>query len=305
MAQGVGSGFAKPTTDPNPLNCRPHAVASWLFLPGVRWALITQQRGEAVTYVSEWKPIASVLAHVMAMGLAKDAAKLQLCAAITDGKVGVRLILAADARRGLPQQTVGYPELTIPPRLTPEDIDWTDSVQLIEWPPVTPRSGEPISLLGVRAGHLLDRGISLIEIRVADATRLFGPATNPAPAVLPSGQPWPRSLGVQGHRRFRRQSTNSGQTGSRLTAQEVIIRNLVHSAARGDIRATHALFALRARYQESAETTLMPSDLEAGDRRIIEDYLAKIFASGIAEVPQPPSVETRQSTDGAEVEPAD
>jgi hypothetical protein len=61
-----------------------------------------------------------------------------------------------------------------------------------------------------------------------------------------------------------------------MTAQEVIIHNLVRSAARGDTKAIHTLFALKARYQESAETTLMPSDLEPNDRKIIEEYLAKI-----------------------------
>lgn len=61
-----------------------------------------------------------------------------------------------------------------------------------------------------------------------------------------------------------------------MTAQEVIIRNLVHSAARGDTKAIHALFGLKARYQDSAETTLMPSDLEATDRKIIEEYLGKV-----------------------------
>jgi hypothetical protein len=61
-----------------------------------------------------------------------------------------------------------------------------------------------------------------------------------------------------------------------MTAQEVIIHNLVRNAARGDAKAIHTLFALRARYQESTETTLMPSDLAASDRKIIEEYLAKV-----------------------------
>jgi Family of unknown function (DUF5681) len=63
-----------------------------------------------------------------------------------------------------------------------------------------------------------------------------------------------------------------------MTAQEVIIRNLVHSAARGDTRAIHALFVLKARYQDSADTTLVPSDLDADDRKIIDEYLAKVGA---------------------------
>ncbi len=80
-----------------------------------------------------------------------------------------------------------------------------------------------------------------------------------------------------------------------MTAQEVIIRNLVHSAARGDTRAIHALFALKARYQDSADTTLVPSDLDAGDRKIIEEFLAKVGASGISDPPQPLSSEIEQN----------
>jgi hypothetical protein len=82
-----------------------------------------------------------------------------------------------------------------------------------------------------------------------------------------------------------------------MTAQEVIIRNLVHSAARGDTRAIHALFGLKARYQDGTETTLMPADLEASDRQIIEEYLAKVSAVGTAAVPPAPAVEPREGTD--------
>jgi len=61
-----------------------------------------------------------------------------------------------------------------------------------------------------------------------------------------------------------------------VTAQEVIILNLVRSAARGDLRAIRALFALRESYHDSADTTLNPSDLEAEDRKIIEEHLADL-----------------------------
>ena len=85
-----------------------------------------------------------------------------------------------------------------------------------------------------------------------------------------------------------------------VTAQEVIIRNLVHSAARGDTRAIHALFALKARYQDSAQTALVPSDLDAGDRKIIEEYLAKVGAGHSVDAPaqlpdQPDQENTHQS----------
>jgi Family of unknown function (DUF5681) len=66
-----------------------------------------------------------------------------------------------------------------------------------------------------------------------------------------------------------------------VTAQEVIIRNLVHAAARRDTRAIHTLFALRDRYQDSLETTLDPSQLDADDRKIIDEYLARHDTSNL------------------------
>ena len=73
-----------------------------------------------------------------------------------------------------------------------------------------------------------------------------------------------------------------------MTAEDVIIRNLVNAAARRDMRAIHALFALRDRYQDSAETTLDPADLAAEDRKIIEEYLTRLPASGIEPDSQAP-----------------
>ena len=89
-----------------------------------------------------------------------------------------------------------------------------------------------------------------------------------------------------------------------VTAQEVIIRNLVHAAARRDIRAIHALFSLRDRYHDSAETTLDPTNLESEDHKIIEEHLAGLQASGADRDARTPdgeannSVNQNKSTDG-------
>jgi hypothetical protein len=65
-----------------------------------------------------------------------------------------------------------------------------------------------------------------------------------------------------------------------MTKQEVIIHNLVNAAARGDHKATHTLYALKARYQDSTATTINPSDLDAADREILEDFVARASANG-------------------------
>jgi hypothetical protein len=80
-----------------------------------------------------------------------------------------------------------------------------------------------------------------------------------------------------------------------LTAQEVIIRNLVHAAAKGDTKAVHTLFGLKTRYQESAETTLTPSELGPNDRKIIEEYLAKVSGGGPAAKEHPANDATKNT----------
>jgi hypothetical protein len=65
-----------------------------------------------------------------------------------------------------------------------------------------------------------------------------------------------------------------------MTKQQVIIHNLVNAAARGDAKAIHTLFALKTRYQDSSETAINPSDLDASDRKIIEEYWAKASTDG-------------------------
>jgi len=65
-----------------------------------------------------------------------------------------------------------------------------------------------------------------------------------------------------------------------MTKQQVIIHNLVNAAARGDNKAIHTLFALKTRYQDSSETAINPSDLDASDRKIIEEFIAGASTDG-------------------------
>jgi hypothetical protein len=83
-----------------------------------------------------------------------------------------------------------------------------------------------------------------------------------------------------------------------VTALEVIIRNLVHAAARRDTKAIHALFALKARYQDSAETSVDPDDLELEDRKIIEEHLARLRESSAGADTQKSDDEPDQDANG-------
>jgi hypothetical protein len=62
----------------------------------------------------------------------------------------------------------------------------------------------------------------------------------------------------------------------KVTVQELILLNVMRSAARGDLAAVRVLFAMKERYQDSSATILNPSDLEAEDRKIIEEHLAEL-----------------------------
>jgi hypothetical protein len=66
-----------------------------------------------------------------------------------------------------------------------------------------------------------------------------------------------------------------------MTAQEVIIKNLVHAAARRDMKAVQAIFSLRDRYQDRPNTTLEIEELETNDRAIIEEYLRNVSGTNV------------------------
>ena len=61
-----------------------------------------------------------------------------------------------------------------------------------------------------------------------------------------------------------------------MTVQELILFSMGRAAMKGDLAAARTLFALKERYQDTDETVLNPSDLEADDRKIIEEHLAKL-----------------------------
>ena len=64
----------------------------------------------------------------------------------------------------------------------------------------------------------------------------------------------------------------------RITAQALIIRNLVAGAARGDARMIRILFDLKDRYQNGRETRLDLAVLAAEDRSILDAFLADASA---------------------------
>jgi hypothetical protein len=65
-----------------------------------------------------------------------------------------------------------------------------------------------------------------------------------------------------------------------VTALEIIFRNLISAAARGDHAATRTIFGLYQRHKDSAETTIDTRDLDKEDRELLEEHFARLQTSG-------------------------
>ncbi|CAJ0849416.1 hypothetical protein AMST5_00122 [freshwater sediment metagenome] len=70
--------------------------------------------------------------------------------------------------------------------------------------------------------------------------------------------------------------SENGRTRS-LSAEEIIVKQLINKAAKGDLRAAKMLFDLKDRYQDSPQEHLDPIDLQA-NQEIIDAFVAKLGA---------------------------
>jgi hypothetical protein len=139
-----------------------------------------------------WEPINQALQRIAAAGLSKKQAQRDLCLAMADGKIAVRVHLAADHSRGLPPKALSSPVLEIPPRLSPVDFDWPHSrpskhSQL--WTGPSQRAGESPLLYFHENHDRIGRTVDLVEVSVADVTKVFcntesRPMANPTAGSL-------------------------------------------------------------------------------------------------------------------------
>jgi hypothetical protein len=116
-------------------------------------------------YVPDWEPLANALKRVMDGGPAEQQARVDICNAVADRKIGVRVLLAASARDGAGQRFSGG-NLRVPERLVPDDFDWDQSRPLKPWPtgPTDPEQivalwswmPRPIELLELSTGDVID-----------------------------------------------------------------------------------------------------------------------------------------------------
>lgn len=133
-----------------------------------------------LAYTPAWETLAEALARLVAAGQTEADAKRDLCRAIADGAIIIELVLAANPRQNLPEDTVPPAGLTVPRRILPTDIDWKISRPIKPWPLAKRPFGESPILYGVRVGNHVDRTIKTIMVQSSDVSKLLGPIAQAA-----------------------------------------------------------------------------------------------------------------------------
>ncbi|HEX3994844.1 MAG TPA: hypothetical protein VHX39_27015, partial [Acetobacteraceae bacterium] len=133
-------------------------------------------------YTPQWERLDDAVTWIMKSGLTEQKAQRDLCRAMAEGAVAVRLIIPAD-RIG-PSQALSGGDYPAPATLSPEHIDWHESRPL-RWDQPAQRPGEPVSLYWQRAGALCDRTIQLVEVMTSDVRKVFAESAESPEVELP------------------------------------------------------------------------------------------------------------------------
>jgi hypothetical protein len=120
-----------------------------------------------VAYTPDWEPIADALRRVMGTGLSENEAKADLCHAMADKKIGVRVRVAASApdMRG---RVFSGGNVGVPTHINSGDLDWVHSRPLKPWR-IGPKPGEHYTWIS----GWEHRPIDLIELSPRDVTTVL------------------------------------------------------------------------------------------------------------------------------------
>jgi hypothetical protein len=119
-----------------------------------------------VAYTPDWEPLADALKRVMDAGASEEEAKRDLCGAVADQTIRVRVRIAeSDDRRG---QLFSDGNVGVPGQLRPSDLDWVQSRPFAKWS-IGPRPGEHYSWIE----GWKDRALDLIELSTADVIEIL------------------------------------------------------------------------------------------------------------------------------------
>jgi hypothetical protein len=105
----------------------------------------------------------------MATGVSEDEAKTDLCGAVAEGKIRVRLKVDASASQ-IGGRVLSGDNISVPPHLTPGDFDWIQSRPRNPWR-VGPTGRQNYTLVW---WSWQPQPIELIELATADVQDIFG-----------------------------------------------------------------------------------------------------------------------------------
>ena len=120
-------------------------------------------------YTPDWESLAVALERVMATGVIEDEAKTDLCRAVADGKIRVRLKVDASASH-IGGRVLFGDNISVPPHLTPGDFDWVQSQPRNRWQ-VGPNAPQHYTVVW---WSWQPQPIELIELATADVQDIFG-----------------------------------------------------------------------------------------------------------------------------------
>jgi hypothetical protein len=121
-----------------------------------------------VAYIPDFEPLADALKRVLAAtNVKEEEAKHDICHAVADRKIAVRVRIAASdlSFRG---RTFARGNVDVPRHLIPDDLDWVQSRPLQPWS-IGPEPGQHYFWYGGWA----DRVIDLIELSTADVANIL------------------------------------------------------------------------------------------------------------------------------------
>jgi hypothetical protein len=81
-------------------------------------------------YVPEWEPLAAAVTRIMAFGVEEDQAKSDLCLAIADDNISIRVTISKPNK---PDRIYFRENVGVPKHLLPSNINWTQSRPIAAW----------------------------------------------------------------------------------------------------------------------------------------------------------------------------
>jgi hypothetical protein len=120
-----------------------------------------------VAYTPVWEPLADALKRIMATGVCEEEAKADLCRAVADRKIDVRVRIAT-SDYDMPNQVFSDGNVGVPSHLRPEDLDWTHSRPFAKWP-IGPKLGQHYAWIT----RWKDRPLDLIELSTVDVVEIL------------------------------------------------------------------------------------------------------------------------------------